>query len=101
MKRLASGPTRLRFRIGPGPDGGASKLKELRAQMPDKSGAAAERSAKAGTAIAAMPQSKIIRLTRREISLEADWDIAAFSQCELGCQHATRAVMYAMGHYLS
>ena len=40
------------FVIGPGPDGGASKLKELRAQMPENSGVAAEVSASAGMAIA-------------------------------------------------
>src|SRR5258706_16303019 len=40
------------FVIGPGPDGGASKLKELRAQMPENSGVAAEASASAGMAIA-------------------------------------------------
>src|SRR5882724_7995546 len=40
------------FVIGPGPDGGASKLKELRAQMPENSGVAAEVPARAGMAIA-------------------------------------------------
>src|SRR6185312_17075661 len=49
--RLASFPTRLRLRIGPGPDGGVSRLKALRPHAPERSGMAAEPSAAAGRAI--------------------------------------------------
>src|SRR5258708_6924031 len=52
LGRLASSPTRLRLRIGPGPDAGVSRLKALRPQVPEKSGIAVEESANAGSAAA-------------------------------------------------